>query len=164
MMCHSARVRTIFVLVTSFLLSFAAISMPVALTGCSAAGFAAALPTVAEIVSDGVAILSMVSTAVETYFKNHPGNTTQQASIDAAIQKAQAALVAGGQALSGVQNLTAGQTAAAFASFSQAYADLMALVAPLGIVPAQPVADGGALLAKASPSTFIPTPLALRVK
>jgi len=129
------------------------------LPGCSAAGVVAALPTVAEIVSDGVAILGMVNSAAETYFRAHPDNS-KQAAIASAIQKAQAALVAGGQALAGVEHVTTGQTAAAFADFATAYEDLMALVAPLGIVPAQPIADGGALMA--APGTVIPIPLALR--
>jgi hypothetical protein len=137
--------------------------------GCAA--LATLLPTVSEVVSDGVAILGMISSAVSSYFRASP-NPTLQAKIEAGIQKAQQALVTGGQLLAGVEGASQKQMATAFADFSAAYGDLMQLIAPLGIVPAQPVtpvaslaSDGGApalAAPSAAPVLVVPTPLALR--
>jgi len=135
-------------------------------TGCPA--FIAALPTVGEIVADGVAILGMISQAVAAYFRSNP-NPSEQAKIENGITKAQQALITGEQILSGIQNATAGQTAQAFAAFSAAYSELMQLIAPLGIVPAQPVvttSDAGAVAVAAispTPRLAVPTPLAVRL-
>jgi hypothetical protein len=134
-------------------------------TGCAA--LVAALPTVSEVVSDAVAILGMISQGVASYFRASP-NPTKQAEIEAAIAKAQGALVLGEQGLAGVEHATQGQMAAAFASFAQAYSEMMALLGPLGIVSAQPTAstpaDGGsgALMATQAPRLVVPTPLAVR--
>ena len=140
-------------------------------TGCAA--FIAAIPTVAEIVSDGVNIVAMIESAVTAYFAAHP-SPAQQA-IAAAIQRTRLALQAGEAALAGVKSVTAQQQAAAFADFVTAYTDLMGLVAPLGIIPAQPVStpavlplvvDGGALPVTAAPMPaprlVVPLPLAVR--
>lgn len=134
--------------------------------GCAA--FIAAIPTVAEIVADGANILGMIETAVTAYFADHP-NPAQQA-IAAALQKTHLALQAGEAALDGLKNVTAAQQAAAFADFATAYGDLMALVAPLGIISAQPVshgadgglADAGPLAAAAPVRAIIPLPQGVR--
>lgn len=134
----------------------------VATTGCPA--LVAAIPAAADIAADGLTILSLIETAVASWFTAHPLQGPVNASIQAALVKAKQALVTGEQALAGVRDLTVGNEAAAFAAFAAAYQDLMALVAPLGIVPAQPfVADAGTLTATQAPVLAVPTPLALRV-
>lgn len=139
------------------------------LTGCPA--LIAALPTVSAIVSDAIAVVGMIEGAVTAYYQSHPGTSAVQTEIVAAIAKTKAALVTGEQTLAGIENASQAQMAAAFSDFSAAFGDLMTLVAPLGIVPAQPVVqtvvsviDGGAPKAtQTQPAAVIPVPLAVRV-
>jgi len=153
-------------------LGLGALAVPPATTsGCAA--LVAALPTVSAVVSDAIAVVGMIESAVTAYFAAHPGTSAVQTTITAAIAKTKAALVTGEQALAGVEQASQAQMAGAFADFSTAFGDLMALVAPLGIVPAQPVvttvlpivSDGG--VTKAAPiqpgATVIPMPLAVRI-
>lgn len=132
--------------------------------GCAA--LTAALPTVANVVSDATAILGLIEGVVAAVFRSSP-NPTMQTQIEAGLQRAQLALIAGEQALAGISNASAGQIKAAFASFAVAYVDLMRLVAPLGIVPATTIApapDGGPLSTPPGPPRLVvPTPQVLRL-
>jgi hypothetical protein len=167
-----SNIPRVFIKKSRKLVVLAALAMPVSvvlalsvLTGCPA--FVAAIPTIGEVVSDAAAILGMISQSVATYYRSNP-NPTEQAKIEAGITRAQQALVLGEQTLTGVQNASAGQIAQAFAAFSAAYGDLMTLIAPLGIVPAQPISvvpvigDGGVMVS-APPRLVVQTPTVVKL-
>jgi hypothetical protein len=111
--------------------------------GCAA--FVAALPTVAEVISDAVSFIGAIKDAVSARFAAAP-NPTLQATISASIAKVEDGLVAAQRVLVGVQNASQNQLVAAFAQFTAAYGELMQALGPLGILPAQPTAaDAGAV-------------------
>ena len=134
------------------------------LTGCAAwQTFVAALPVVSGILADGNGVLNMIENTVNAYFLGNP-NPAQQAKIDAALTKTQQALLAGERALAGLTDATEGQVAAAFTDFAAAYAELMQLIAPLGIVSeSATVTPSVTAGAPAKAPTVIPDPIVLKI-
>jgi hypothetical protein len=130
-----------------------------ALNFCACATVAAHLPSVIAAVTDGVMVLDTIDRFADAYFSSHGADPRTQAKVDGAIERARAALNAALRAAQGAEHLTQEQIDAAFADFRAAYAELLALVAPLG------VRQGTGETLRASPGNLVvPEPLALALK
>jgi hypothetical protein len=132
-------------------LLFAALSVPVA----SCAAVVAALPTVSAVVIDAMLVVDTIAQFVDGVFKVKP-DPELQAKIGKAIARTKIALDAALRIAQGTDKLTKEQLDGAFADFRVAYADLIALVGPLGVT------TGEGLHARPGGLT-VPTPLALKL-
>ncbi len=133
---------------------FACLALPT-VTGCAAISL---LPDVIAAVTDGTQLLDAIDIFINAYFVSHP-NPTEQAKCAAAMAKCRAALNTALRAAQAATALDQGQVDAAFADFKDAYASLLVLVQPYGVVPTH--AGNFA----ASPGTLqVPEPIALHLK
>jgi len=125
-------------------------------TGC--ATVAANLPAVLAAINDGTLVLETIADFVKNYFALNP-NKDLEAKIDAAITKARMALDTALRIANGAQNIDQAKIDEAFSDFKAAYADLIALIGPLGMK-----VQGTMLTASSTGGLIVPEPLALTLK
>jgi hypothetical protein len=131
-----------------------ALALALFLTAC--APVLSNLPTVIAAVQDGVMVIDTISRFVEAWMARNPGKV-DEAKIRGTIERARGALNVALRTAQGTQKLDQAQVDAAFSDFKQAYIELLALVAPLG------VQTGDKLMAR--PDTIsVPEPMALKIK
>lgn len=124
----------------------------------SCAAVVSSLPTIIAYVQDGSLVVNTIARFVDQYFTVSP-NAELQGKIDSAISRTNAALDLVLRAASGTGKINQGKVDEAIADFRQAYTDLLALVAPLG------VRQGTSGLLRSTPAggLIVPTPLALKI-
>lgn len=114
------------------------------------------LPAIVAAVTDGLMVVDAIKEFVDTYFKVQP-NPTLQDKVAQALIKTRGALNAALHATQGAERLTQQQIDDAFKEFRQAYAELLALVGPLGVV-------SGDSLRAVPGGLYVPEPMALTLK
>jgi hypothetical protein len=128
-------------------------------SGC--ATVASSLPAVIAAVTDGVMVLDSIADFASRYFDNKSATDPKMAAkVEAAINRARAALNFALRACQGAEKLSQEQVDEAFAEFRRAYADLLALIEPLGVRAAAP----GAGLRATAVGLAVPEPLALAIR
>jgi hypothetical protein len=113
-------------------LMFKILACILALSTASCATLSGNLPNIIAYVQDGEFILNSISRFVDLFFRTSP-NTDLQLKIEKVMDQARTALDLALRAASGGQKLDQKQVDAAFEEFKKAYADLLILVAPLGV-------------------------------
>lgn len=128
-------------------------ALPAFLTACPAV--ISALPVIVATVQDAALILDTIEDFVQRYFAGHP-DASRQKTVAQAIAKCRAALNATLRAARGVDELNQQKFDEAFADFKVAYAELLALVGPLGVRPSGSlrVSPGGDQLEVPTPDAF----------
>ena len=127
-----------------------------ALSTASCATLSGNLPSIVAYVQDGEFILNSISRFVDLFFRTSP-NTDLQLKIEKVMDQARTALDLALRAASGGQKLDQKQVDAAFEEFKKAYADLLILVAPLGV---RTSTDGSI---RGTPiGLLVPAPMALK--
>lgn len=127
------------------------LALVAALGGC--ATVTAALPKVIAAVTDAVMVLDAVDGFIDQHFKENP-DPAAEASVRAIVARTRGALSAALRTANAAQKLDQAEVDGAFAEFRKAYQDLMAVLAPLGVVT-------GKTLRATAGQFQIPTPLAL---
>lgn len=127
----------------------AAIAIGVAAPACAAV--ASALPIITATVQDAAVILDSIEDFSRHYFAVKP-DPEKEKKVFAAVTKCRAALNATLRATKGTEELTQKQYEQAFADFTAAYNELLALVGPLGVRPA-----GSLAAARGGESLEVPT-------
>lgn len=112
--------------------------------------FLDALPKIASVIGEAGAVLDEIAAFAGRVFKAKP-NPTLETTVEEAIARTRAALVAAGAAARGAQDLGEEGYAKALAAFLEAYQTLLDLTAPLGVRP-----SGGGLRAAAGDSLEVP--------
>lgn len=101
--------------------------------GCAA--IASALPTVISAVVDGMSIIDQIQHFVDAYFANKPDKEKYE-QVAHAIARCRSALNTANRIANGAEKLNQEKVDDAFTDFRVAYQELMVLVGPLGVVPA----------------------------
>ena len=124
-------------------------------TGCSM--LAKWLPRVISALGQAGQVLDAIDTAARSWFTANP-NAEAEARYVSLMGKARAALAATHAAAEGTDELAHENTVAAFEAYRQAYAELLKLLGPMGIVA--PATDG-ALSTGDDGALMVPAPEAL---
>lgn len=131
--------------------------LPLALSPVGCATVATNLPIVIAAVMDASLILESLTSFIDAYFRVRPDADLEKKVRDA-MTKTRAALNTALRLAQGAEKLNQAQIDAAFADFKAAYAELLVILAPLGVT-----AKGAEL--KAVPGGLIvPEPLALTIR
>lgn len=125
------------------------------LQGCAAV--LSALPTVISWVTDAATILDQIDSFAGLFFSQHPDAETQRY-VEVAIAKARASLNAALRATQGGQELSKEQLDKAFEDFRAAYAELLAVVGPIGVKQAGQARYG---MSTNGTELVVPPPLAM---
>jgi hypothetical protein len=125
------------------------------LPGCAA--IVSNLPVIIAAVQDGSMVVDTIARFVEMYFAKHDKPPVDPEKVRTAIERTRMALNAALRAAQGAEKLNQAQVDAAFADFKQAYLDLTALVAPLGV-------QTGDKLSARPGGLLVPEPMALKLK
>jgi len=115
------------------------------------------LPKVVATVTDAVLIIDEIERFVDAFFSVKP-DPVLQAKVDVAISVTRQALGVALRTTDGAEHLSKQEADAAFDQFRKAYAELLILLKPLGIVSA----GRNDLLAALPGKLIVPEPLALR--
>jgi hypothetical protein len=116
------------------------------------------LPVIIAAVQDGSMVVDTIARFVELYFAKHGDKSpVDPEKVRTAIERTRMALNAALRAAQGAEKLDQAQVDAAFADFKQAYIELTALVAPLG------VRTGDKLSARPG-GLSVPEPMALKLR
>jgi hypothetical protein len=134
---------------------FKIIACILVLTTASCATLAGNLPSIIAYVQDGAFVLDSISRFADQFFRTSP-NTDLQLKIEKVLDQARTALDLALRAASGGEKLDQKQVDAAFEDFKRAYADLLILVAPLGVHTSTDGSIRGTPIGLA-----VPTPMAI---
>ncbi len=134
-----------------------ALSLP---AGSGCATVAPFLPTVIAAVQDGALIVSTIEAFADRYFERRPDAEFQK-KADVAIARTRSALDLILRLASAADAHNQAKTDAAMEEFRKAYADLVALLGPIGLMT-----DGqsGALKALPGDRLVVPEPMVLALK
>lgn len=102
-------------------------------TSCATGGTAAALSKISSTATEASLVLDLVDGFSGSYFVQHP-NPGLEAKVDASVAAARAALRAALAAARGSEALSQQQVDAAFGQFREAYAQLLAIAGPIGVL------------------------------
>jgi hypothetical protein len=142
--------------VNALLLSLICLPLCLGQVGC--ATVASNLPVIIAAVMDAEMILSSLQSFVDAFFKVKPDEALEKKVRDA-MARTRSALNAALRLAQGAEKLDQAKIDEAFADFKAAYAELIVILAPLGVSM-----SGSTLKATPGGGLIVPEPLALTLK